>query len=267
MTRALRLALVAAVVALAAASAASASRRSLQQFNAANALNQGQNNGNNNKDNKANNGNGNKKAPDGGDLPPAPPGKPSGEPPAIDKGPSGIVKDDGQGSDLLPSDSSAASDTRGAKSVQPTALGIKATGDAQKDESGKGLITGVPIDVENAKSQNGAKQASSASFESTFNDAGNNGLVTPEVRGARAYGGGSGTVNAPVQWLHAGIYTIPRYEAQGFLSAVTGLGATQVVTIVLENWAAKLMNYGPSPIFRAPSVGYSFSWGRYEYLW
>jgi hypothetical protein len=115
----LRLALAAALVALAAASvastSASSSRRALLQFNAADALNQGQqavsntmgggrdNNNNNrgqdkkeNKDNKQQQGSpapapsasASGKAADGGDLPPAPPGKPSGNPPAIDKGPS-----------------------------------------------------------------------------------------------------------------------------------------------------------------------------------
>jgi hypothetical protein len=150
--------------------------------------------------------------------------------------------------------------------VAPSAIGIKTTGDAQKDESGKGLQTGVPVDVESAKSQSGARQASSVSFESNFNDAANNGLETPELRGVPAYNGG-GTVNAPVQWLHAGIYTIPRYEANGFLSAITGFGASQILTVVLENWTAKLVGFGNTPIFRAPSVGFTYTWSRYEYLW
>ena len=40
-----------------------------------------------------------------------------------------------------------------------------------------------------------------------------------------------------------------------------------VRNVVLENWTAKLVGFGNTPIFRAPSVGFTYTWSRYEYLW
>ena len=169
-------------------------------------------------------------APDGGDIPPAPPGKPAGLPDkTVPAGPTGQQKDDGKGSALIPSDADAASNTRGAQALPPQDIGIKTTGARQEDPSGKGLVMGVPIDVGQAKSQSGAKQADSKSFSGTFNEGTNAGLEAPELRGAPAWGGsGPSGGSYGVTWLNAGIYTIPRRESQGILSAITGIGSSQV---------------------------------------
>ena len=45
------------------------------------------------------------------------------------------------------------------------------------------------------------------------------------------------------------------------------VGSTQSVIIVLDNWEAKVVGWGPTPVYRAPPVGFTFSWGFYEYLW
>ena len=42
------------------------------------------------------------------------------------------------------------------------------------------------------------------------------------------------------------------------------VGSTQSVIIVLDNWEAKVVGWGPTPVYRAPPVGYTFSWGFYE---
>lgn len=42
------------------------------------------------------------------------------------------------------------------------------------------------------------------------------------------------------------------------------MGSTQSVIIVLDNWEAKVVGWGPTPVYRAPPVGFTFSWGFYE---
>jgi hypothetical protein len=270
-----------AALAVLALAVTAASGRSLAQQgqNFADSLNNrgggGGGGGNGNNGNGNNNGrpwqngnnNNNNNAPAPGPAAAAP--SPSDSPPEILAGPSGKVKDNGSGAEGLPSNDAARSDSRGAKAVAPTQLGIKGTGAQQKDESGKGLITGTPIDIESAKSQNGARQASSASFADDLNSAGEN-SGGGQLRGAPAWGGGSGGGgNYPLYWLNANVYTIPRYDpgAFGFLGSILGFGASQVVTIVLDNWSAKIPSWGPSPVFKAPAVGYTFAWSLYEYRW
>lgn len=63
-----------------------------------------------------------------------------------------------------------------------------------------------------------------------------------------------------VNWLNANVYTIPRYTPSGILGWFTGVGSTQSVIIVLDNWAAKVVGWGPTPVYRAPAVGFTFSW-------
>ena len=41
----------------------------------------------------------------------------------------------------------------------------------------------------------------------------------------------------------------------------------QIVTIVLDNWEARVNGWGPQPLYRAPAVGFTYRWDRYEYLW
>ena len=228
----------------------------------------------------------------GRDFPAPPPGKPPGpSPKEIDKAPIGKIADDGKGSDVMPSDAAAASDTRGAKAVQPTAVGIKAAGefffgaveltqkalsatpdahpppqtlfihagDTQKDVSGKNLLVGTPIDVPSAKSQSGAKTTSAVTFTSDLNSAAN-GLPKPELTNAPAYGGrvGSSGGTYGITWLNANVYTIS--ESGGWLDSRA--------TIVLDHWEARVNSWsGFDPIFRAPAVGYTFTWTAWEYLW
>ena len=129
---------------------------------------------------------------------------------------------------------------------------------------------GTPIDVNQAKSQSGAKQASSASFTDELNSAGDNGGAKPELRGAPSWGGGgsSGT-SYGITWLSANVYTIPRYDpgSLGFLGAILGWGSSQLVTIVLDDWAARVNGWGPQPVFRSPAVGFTFAWNINEYRW
>lgn len=204
-------------------------------------------------------------APDGGDIPVAPPGKPPGLPPKNDKGPSGKIADDGKGSDVMPSDKAAAEDTRGAKAIQPTALGIKTEGEPQKDVSGKNLVTGTPIDVGSAKAQGGARATSAVSFTGDLNS-NSGGLPKAELTNAPTYGGSSGPSGGSygVTWLNANVFTIPRRHWGDWGWG----GSQQLVTVVLDNWSARVNRWGGfDPVFRAPAVGYTFSWPRWEYLW
>ena len=206
------------------------------------------------------------KAPDGGDNPAPPPGKPPGPPPKdLTVGPEGKVADDGKGGGLLPSDKAAADDTRGAKAIQPTALGIKAAGEPQKDISGKGVLTGTPIEVGSARSQGGARATSTVSFAGDLNSASND-QPKPQLTNAPAYGGsGPSGGTYGITWLNAPVYTIHRRERGDW---GWGFGSSELVTVVLDNWEARVNNWlSFNPTFKAPAVGYTFGWPRYEYLW
>ena len=270
MPRHLALAALAAL-ALAACTPPAAGRSLTQNF--ADALNGGGNRG-------QGNGNGNGRPWQNGDnnnnnqapsQAPASAPSPGDAPPEVTAGPSGKVKDaSGAGTDSIPSNDAVKGDARGAKLVAPTQLGIKGTGAQQTDESGKGLTVGTPIDVNQAKSQNGAKQASSASFTDELNSAGDNGGAKPELRGAPSWGGGGGGGGSyGIMWLSANVYTIPRYDpgSLGFLGAILGWGSSQLVTIVLDDWAARVNGWGPQPVFRSPAVGFTFAWNLNEYRW
>lgn len=36
---------------------------------------------------------------------------------------------------------------------------------------------------------------------------------------------------------------------------------------MLDNWEARVNGWGPQPLYRAPTVGFTYRWDRYEYLW
>ena len=51
------------------------------------------------------------------------------------------------------------------------------------------------------------------------------------------------------------------------MSQFTGRGSKQLVTIVLENWEAKIQSWGPDPVYRAPTVAFTWEFGLYEWMW
>ena len=203
------------------------------------------------------------KTPDGKPVPVAPPGKPAGLPPKeVPVGPSGVQPDNGSKDSVVPTDKEAKDNSHGAKAAPVDKIfpGVEVKSDAkekQEDPSGKGLIVGTVINPESAisasRSSGGqgveVKQGPSQNFASLFNEAPeSSGNVKPELRGVPQWGGGGGgslTGNNyyPINWLNANVYAIPRYTPSGILGWFTGVGSTQSVIIVLDNWQAKVVGW------------------------
>lgn len=151
--------------------------------------------------------------------------------------------------------------------AQPSPTPPSLPGDPQKDVTGKNLVTGTPIDVGSAKAQGGARATPVVSFTGDLNAGGDGALPKAELTNAPAYGGGGGPSGGSygVTWLNAGVFTIPRRERGDW---GWGWGSSELVTVVLDNWEARVNRWGGfDPVFKAPAVGYTFGWPRWEYLW
>lgn len=124
-----------------------------------------------------------------------------------------------------------------------------------------GLAPGTPIDAAATAAKSGAS-TSSVSLTSEANAiASSANLKTPNWRG------GQGFTYPSVQWLNTNVWLIPFYSAGDWVSALTGWGASQSVTVVLDNWSC-LLNWGfISPTYTAPSVSWTYSYPYYTYLW
>ena len=206
-------------------------------------------------------------------------------PPDNQSGPSGTVTDSSDGGNGVPSDSAADGLLGGAQAVDTP--DVAATGAKQDDPGFGAAATALPVEsaAAVASAQAGASIAASRNFAGDFNS-GVLGSTAPRLNnpppGAWGQGGGGGgggwtggnnnnnaapSGSIPVTWLNADVYVIPKRVASNWFSAISGLGAKQVVTIVYERWAAQLNSWGPSPTYRAPSLSQSFAWGAYEYLY
>lgn len=171
-------------------------------------------------------------------------------PPEVSTGPRGTVTDSSGGGNGIPSDAAADSSPGGVQQVDVP--DVRATGPKQ-DDAGFGAATGLPVESAQAvaSAQSGASIASSRNFAGDFNS-GNLGSTQPRLGGAPAWGGsGRPSGDVAVNWLNADVNVIPRRWAGNWFSAVSGIGARQLVTIVYSDWSAQLRSWGPDPIYRA----------------
>jgi hypothetical protein len=86
--------------------------------------------------------------------------------------------------------------------------------------------------------------------------------------GAWQPGGGGGGFSHGLDWLRAPVYVTARYApGAGIFSFWSGSGASYIVNIVLDGWSARVRGWGPTPVYTAPPVAYSYSWAFWDYLW
>lgn len=215
-------------------------------------------------------------------LPPPPPGQPSGTPPPVDDGPKGLQPDNGgKTSSVVPTDAVADSDSRGAQGLGE----VPNVGNArQEDPGGKlgalGASTGVPVESADAvaSAQQGQVKANQ-DFAALFNDpppdsgldsarrVGNLPAWGAVESGAYQPGSGGGFSHG-LDWIRAPVYITSRYApGPGLFSFWSGAGASYIVNIVLNGWEARVRGWGPTPVYRAPPVAFSYSWSAWDWVW
>ena len=151
-----------------------------------------------------------------------PAGKAAAKPPDVPTGPSGLQA---EGTAAVPSDADADANKLGARMLGAPP-DVATSGGQQGDDTGLGGSGGAQVASASAvASAPGARVASSTNLADTFN-AGQGGSVEARVTGIPGWGGANnGPGSAPVRWLNALTYVVPRrYNPSAWCRGSGGLG-------------------------------------------